>query len=149
MLELEENKYKLQELKEKVISIKDALNVTKIKADIKELEAKTSEPNFWDDQQNSSAVLTKMKRLQNKLEKFNRIESEYDNLEGLNELLLTEEDEELCKELLNNTKKLEDEIEHLQLETLLSGKYDKNNAILTLHPGARWNRVTRLGRDVI
>ena len=136
MLELEENKYKLQELKEKVNSIKDALNVTKIQADIKELEAKTAEPNFWDDQQNSSTVLTKMKRLQNKLEKFKKIEAEYENLEGLNELLLVDEDEELGKELLNNTKKLEEEIEHLQLETLLSGKYDKNNAILTLHPGA-------------
>ena len=136
MLELEENKHKLQDIKEKINSIAEALNITKMESDIKELEAKTSEPNFWDDQQNSSTVLTKMKRLQNKLEKYNKMKSEYENLESLNELLLVEEDIELSKEVLKNTKKLEEEIEHLQLETLLSGKYDKNNAILTLHPGA-------------
>ena len=61
MLELEENKHKLQDIKEKIKSIAEALNITKIEADIKELEAKTAEPNFWDDQQNSSTVLTKMK----------------------------------------------------------------------------------------
>lgn len=136
MLELEENKHKLQDIKEKINSIAEALNITKMETDIKELETKTTEPNFWDDQQSSSAVLTKMKRLQNKLEKFKKIESEHENLESLNELLLMEEDIELGKEVLKNTKKLEEEIEHMQLETLLSGKYDKNNAILTLHPGA-------------
>ena len=47
-----------------------------------------------------------------------------------------ENDEEVAKDILKSTSNLEIEIEKLQLETLLSGKYDKNNAILTLHPGA-------------
>jgi len=136
MLELEENKHKLITLKEKINSIEEALKVSSLEAEVKELEAKTSEPNFWEDQQNSSAVLTKMKRIQNKVEKFKKLQSEYENLESLNELLLIEEDIELGKEVLKNTEKLEKEIGHLQLETLLSGKYDKNNAIVTLHPGA-------------
>jgi len=136
MLELEENKHKLISLNEKINSISEAVNINAIEAEIKELEQQTSEPNFWDDQQNSSSVLTKMKRLQNKLAKFTKIKQEYENLESLNELLLEEEDVELGKELLKSTQKLEEEIEHMQLETLLSGKYDKNNAIVTLHPGA-------------
>jgi len=136
MLELEENKHKLISLKEKINSIEEALNIKKMEAEIKELEAKTAEPGFWDDQQNSSTVLTKMKRLQNKVEKFKKLQTEYENLESLNELLLIEEDIELGKEVLKNTDKLEKEIEHMQLETLLSRKYDKNNAIVTLHPGA-------------
>ena len=70
MLELEENKHKLISLNEKINSISEALNINAIEAEIEELEAKTSEPNFWDDQQNSSSVLTKMKRLQNKLAKM-------------------------------------------------------------------------------
>ena len=111
-------------------------DISRLEIEIKDLEAKTAEPNFWDDQQNSSAILTKMKRLQNKVEKFKKLQAEYENLESLNELLLIEEDIELGKEVLKNTIKLEEEIEHLQLETLLSGKYDKNNAIVTLHPGA-------------
>lgn len=136
MLELEENKHKLISLKEKIDSIGEALNINKIEADIKELEKQTSESNFWEDQQNSSLILTKIKRLQNKLERYKKIEEEYLNLQSLNELLLEEEDIELGKEVLKNTKKLEETIEHLELETLLSGKYDRNNAILTLHPGA-------------
>ena len=47
-----------------------------------------------------------------------------------------EDDEEVAKEILKSTKQLEGDLENLQLETLLSGKYDRNNAILTLHPGA-------------
>lgn len=136
MLELEENKHKLLNLKSKINSIEEALNINNIETELKELEIKTGEPNFWDNQQSSGLVLTKMKHLKNKLAKFRKIETEYENLEDLNELLLEEEDIELCKEILKNTAKLEEDIQHLQLETLLSGKYDKNNAIVTLHPGA-------------
>jgi len=136
MLELEENKHKLITLKEKIESLQEALNINSLENEIKELEAKTSEANFWDDQKISGIILTKMKRLQNKVEKFNKLKSEFENLESLNELLLIEEDIELGKEVLKNTEKLEEDLEHMQLETLLSGKYDKNNAIVTLHPGA-------------
>ena len=54
------------------------------------LEIKTGEPNFWDNQQSSGLVLTKMKHLQNKLAKYKKIEKEYENLVDLNELLLDE-----------------------------------------------------------
>ena len=91
---------------------------------------------FWNDSKNSSIVLQEMKSLKNKYTKFNIINEELKNLEDLNELLLIEEDNELSKELLKNTKSLQDKVEKLEIETLLSGKYDKNNAIVTLHPGA-------------
>ena len=54
----------------------------------------------------------------------------------MSELLQVEEDEELAKELLKSTDTLEKDIEKLEITTLLSGKYDNNNAILTIHPGA-------------
>lgn len=136
MIELEENKHKLKSLREKLTSLGEALGVSKLEGEIKELEAKTAEPNFWEDNQKSGEILTKMKRLQNKLENFQKIESNLENLENLNELLLAEEDTELGKEVLKDTSNIEQEIEKLELETLLSGKYDKNNAIITLHPGA-------------
>ena len=136
MIELEENKYKLILLKEKLKSIEEALNITKLKEDLKTLEAETNKPGFWEDSQDSGTTLTKMKKTQNKIENFEKIQNELENLESLNELLLQEEDIELGKEVLRNTKKLEEKIEKVELETLLSGKYDKNNAIITLHPGA-------------
>lgn len=91
---------------------------------------------FWNDAKTSGVVLQEMKLLKNKYAKFTKIEDELKNLEELNELLLLEEDEELVKELLKNTKLLEHNLEKFEIETLLSGKYDGNNAIVTLHPGA-------------
>ena len=80
--------------------------------------------------------MSELKSVQNKVEKYNKIKETLQNLLDLNELLTVEEDAELVKDLLKDTAKLEDEIEALEVETLFSGKYDKNNAILTLHPGA-------------
>lgn len=91
---------------------------------------------FWNDTKTSSVVLQEMKSLKSKYTKFNSVVEELKNIEDLNELLLIEEDNELAKELLKNTKTLQEKVEKLEIETLLSGKYDKNNAIVTLHPGA-------------
>lgn len=103
---------------------------------IKGLEKQVSTEGFWDNQENSSKVLTELKRMQNKVEKFNNIKTELKNLEELNELLLLEEDVEMGKALLKATETLKEKIEKIELETLLAGKYDRNNAIVTLHPGA-------------
>ncbi len=111
-------------------------DLDKIELELKELENKTMQDGFWNDNKNSSIVLQKIKSLKNKHTKFSSICNELTTLEELNELLSIEEDLELISELLKNTKNLETKIEKLEIETLLSGKYDKNNAIITLHPGA-------------
>lgn len=111
-------------------------DISKLEKDIQELHDKTLENGFWDDVTNSSKILTSLKRLQNKKEKHTKLKNELDNLIDMNELLLTEEDEELAKETLKNTKKLEQTLNNIELETLFTGKYDKNNAIVTIHPGA-------------
>jgi len=111
-------------------------DLASIKEKIDELEARTMQEGFWNDSKNSGAVLQEMKGLKNKCSKFENIVSSLKNLEELNELLVLEEDTELVKELLNNTQVLEQDLEKLEIETLLSGKYDNNNAIITLHPGA-------------
>ncbi len=91
---------------------------------------------FWNDSKTSSIVLQEMKSLKNKYTKFTNLNEEIKNLQELNDLLLLEEDNELGKELLKNTKVLQHDLEKFEIETLLSGKYDINNAIVTLHPGA-------------
>ena len=93
-------------------------------------------PDFWNDNKESAKVLTELKQYKGKLDKFNSLKSNLNNLTELSDLLTIEEDETLVKELLDNTSKLEADIDKLEVETLLNGKYDKNNAILTLHPGA-------------
>lgn len=111
-------------------------DVSKLKIDLKKLEEITNSPEFWKNQEQNKIVLTNIKSIRNKIEKFNKVESELNNLEELNMLLLDEYDNELAQELARNTKTLEQETENLEVQTLFSGRYDKNNAILTLHPGA-------------
>lgn len=104
--------------------------------ELKELESKTTENDFWNDTDNSSKVLKQINSLKSKVEGFKKLNNELNNLLEMSELLQVEKDEELAKELLKPTYTLEKDIEKLEITTLLSGKYDNNNAILTIHPGA-------------
>lgn len=100
------------------------------------LEKKTLEESFWTDNNNNSSVLREMSNIKSKIEKYNNLKSEFDNLKDLSDLLKLESDDELARELIKNTAKIEGKITSLEINTLLSGKYDTNNAIITLHPGA-------------
>lgn len=124
-------------------------DIVNMQAQLEELEKRTNTPNFWESPEKTTPVLSKIKNIKNKLDKYNKIETELSNIQSLNDLLLLEYDKELADELIENTKYLEKEIDKLEIQTLLSGKYDKNNAILTLHPGARRYRISRLGRNAI
>lgn len=104
--------------------------------ELKELESKTTENDFWNDTDNSSKVLKQINSLKSKVEGFKKLNNELNNLLEMSELLQVEKDEELAKELLKSTYTLEKDIQKLEITTLLSGKYDNNNAILTIHPGA-------------
>lgn len=95
-------------------------DLSKIAGRIEALEKITIQDGFWNDAKTSSVVLQEMKSLKNKHLKFNSIIEELKNLEDLNELLLIEEDAELAKELLKNTKALQENVEKLEIETLLS-----------------------------
>ena len=99
------------------------------------LEKKTLEDSFWTDNKDNSSVLREMFNIKSKIEKYNNLKSEFDNLKDLSDLLKLESDDELARELIKNTTKIENEITSLEINTLLSGKYDTNNAIITLHPG--------------
>ena len=120
-------------------------DIEALKNELNNLHKQTLLPNFWNDLQNSTKVTSNMKKIENKIDEFEKMNSEVKNLMEMNELLLVEEEIEMEKELLNATKKIEKKIATLELQTLLSGKYDINNAIVTLHPRSRWYRVSGLG----
>lgn len=111
-------------------------DISNLESEFKELEIKTNSPEFWQSPEKNTPVLTKMKSIQSKLDKYKKINDELSNLENLNDLLISEYDIDLSEELVTSTNSLEEEINKLEIQTLLSAKYDKNNAILTLHPGA-------------
>lgn len=113
----------------------DILSLEKV---LKELEEQTLSQSFWDDAKASGLVLKKINSLKNKLEGYKKIKADFDNLIEFNDIFITENEysEEEAEEVLKSTSKLEKDIEKLEINTLLSGKYDVNNAILTLHSGA-------------
>ncbi|MBP3502912.1 MAG: peptide chain release factor 2 [Clostridia bacterium] len=136
MIELEENSKTLQSIKLKLESIGESLDIPKLEDELKKLEEQTLEQEFWNDSKKSGKVLQEIKIIKNKKDKYTKLKSELLNLIEMNELLQIDEDESIAKELLQNTSSLEKDIENLEIETLLSGKYDINNAIVTIHPGA-------------
>lgn len=111
-------------------------DIPKIEEELASLEQETLKNNFWEDTQKANNILTKIKEKKGKVLAYRKLEKESQNLLELTELVQIEEDEELAKEILKSTKSFQKELEKFELATLLGGKYDKNNAILTLHPGA-------------
>lgn len=104
--------------------------------EIWELERKTAAPDFWDDPENAQKILQRLNEKKEKVEKYLRLEKNYEDLEALIELGIETAEPELEQEIKEETKLFKDRLERMKLETLLSGKYDRNNAILSLHAGA-------------
>ena len=111
-------------------------DITKLKSDLEELEKQTMKEGFWNDSTKSSIILSKIKSLKAKCNTYSKLSSELNNLAELTELVSVENDEQIAKDIIKNTSALQLDFEKFELTTLLSGKYDKNNAIVTLHPGA-------------
>lgn len=95
-----------------------------------------SQPNFWDDQEAAQKVISEANALKSQVEKFKQLESEVEDLEVMMELADEEEDDALEKEVEQSVQTIKSKLERFELELLLSGPYDQNNAILELHPGA-------------
>ena len=136
MFELEENLRLLESLKEKIEQIKDSMKIDHLKNDLQALEEESSKEGFWNNQENSNKVFSKIKILQRKINSYEDLNSELNNLIEMNQLLEVEPDTDLLKELLKNSNLIVERIDNLEIQTLFAGKYDSNNAIITLHPGA-------------
>jgi len=92
------------------------------------------EAGFWGDVQKAQEVTQEAKRVKDKIDKFKNLNERIDDVEVLKELM-EENDEETAKEIISEVKALSKEIDTLKIETILSGEYDRNDAILTLHTG--------------
>lgn len=124
-------------------------DISGLEKQLTQLEKQTLEDGFWNNSKKSGIILQKIKIIKDKLENYNKLQIELNNLKEMSELVLQENDETLAKDILNNTASINEKLEKLEIQTLLSGKYDINNAIVTIHPGAGRNRITGLGRNVI
>lgn len=126
----------LESLKEKLDTLKNAIKVDEKNNKLTELEKETLKEGFWNDNEASSKILAEMKNLKSDVSKYDKANKEYEDALTYLELAIEENDNESFKEAKAYSQKLQEDLEKLEVNTLLSDEYDKNNAIVTIHPGA-------------
>lgn len=136
MLEFEQLKQRLESNSDELHDLKDALGYNALCREIEELETKASAPDFWDNLENSQKILQRTGKLKNTVESYDNLCSSYEDLGVLIEMGDEEEDLSLVEEIETSLDEFENGLASLRLQTLLTGEYDKNNAILTFHAGA-------------
>ena len=136
ILQLEEAKRTLNTLGEALVELGSALRVDELRAELARLEDQTSDANFWNDPENSSKVLQRVKIVKGKITRYDNLCSKLEDTVVLCEMGIEENDESVIEEVLAEVRAIEEAEEKQRIEVLLSGDYDRNNAILSFHPGA-------------
>ena len=136
MLQFEELRLNLEAMKPDIDDLASALGLEQMKSEIQQLENRAAEPGFWDDMDNSQKILQRTANLKAKVEKYEKLVARYEDALALIEMGDEAEDESLIEEAQTELDGVRADIDRQRLETLLTGEYDKNNAILTFHAGS-------------
>lgn len=107
-----------------------------LKNKVSNLESLTYDENFWKDTEKAQKIMQEIKGLNNQIKEYEDLVNEIEDLEIMIELVIEEEDYDHYKEIQKNITIVEDRANNFKLSTLLSGEYDENNAILSIHSGA-------------
>ena len=136
MLQFDEYKVKLNNLRPELDELDQALGLETAIREVEMLESESASDGFWDNLEKAQKVQQRVKQLRDKIEGQQKRKTQWDDLMTLCELGNEAEDETLVPEVEEGFAKLEAEIEEAKLSTLLTGEYDGSNAILTFHAGA-------------
>ncbi|MBP3605828.1 MAG: peptide chain release factor 2 [Clostridia bacterium] len=136
MLALDEAKRRLLDMQDILAELGNQLRIEEAKERATELERETMVENFWNDAEKSSKKLQEIKQLKDKVESYGELITKLEDTLMLCEMAIEENDESSVDEVLRETDFIETEAEKKRIEVLLSGPYDKNNAIVSFHPGA-------------
>ena len=136
IIALEEAKRKLIELRSVVTELGLQLRIEEARERAQELERETMVQDFWADAEKSSKKLQEIKQLKDQIESYEELTSKLEDALALCEMAIEENDEDSVDEVLSETAFIETEAERKRIEALLSGPYDRNNAIVSFHPGA-------------
>ena len=136
MLQFDEYKVKLNNLKPELDELEQALGLEAARREAEMLESESASDGFWDNLEKAQKVQQRVKNLRDKIEGQEKRQGQWEDLMTLCELGNEMEDESLVPELEEGFAKLEANIEEAKLSTLFTGEYDNSNAILTFHAGA-------------
>ena len=135
-IEFDSYKQKLNECKPALAGLAASLNVEGLKNELERLHAMQEAPGFWDDPEKSQKIVVKTRHAENKIERYEKMVSNWEDLMTICEMAAEEDDDSMLGELKEGFAALAAEMESCRLETLLTGKYDKNNAMMSFQAGA-------------
>lgn len=136
MLQFDEQRLRLNNLRPVLESLKTALDIEGLEIRLTELDEKTSGQDFWNDTENSQVILREMKRIKEKLSSYNELAAYFAEISDLIEIADEMGDDSVYEEVVKGISEVEERIASQRLAALLTGEYDGNNAILTFHAGA-------------
>ena len=126
----------VEELDTSLSSIENVLDPEAKKAEIADLEEQVAAPNLWDDQENAQRVTSRLSALQAEIERLERLRSRIEDVKVLLEFAADGDDAESLAEATSEAAKLREEIDALEVRTLLSGQYDEREAVVTIRSEA-------------
>jgi len=126
----------LKDITTKMQNITDVVEPEKIKQRLLEIEKLENDQEFWNDAENAAKIQKEKTQLQRKLDKYTISSTAVEDANELYEMAKDENDDESLQSLYDDAPALEQQIRDMEIEVLLSGESDANNAILSIHPGA-------------
>ena len=136
VIEYDAYKQKLLTLEPTLKELEQALNIESARKELSELQIETEQEGFWNDVERSQRIAQKIKRLENKIKKYDHLVADWEDTLTLCEMAQEEDDASQLEEVAQGYETLEKEVSDRRLAALLTGEYDANNAILTFHAGA-------------
>jgi len=135
-IEFDSYKQKLNDCRPALDGLADSLNLQGLKDELERLHAMQEAPGFWDDPDKSQKIVVRTKQAEAKVERYEQMCAAWDDLMTICEMAEEEDDDSMLEELKEGFAALTANMEKCRLETLLTGKYDKNNAMMSFHAGA-------------
>lgn len=136
VIEYDAYKQKLLALEPTLKELEQALNIEPARKELAELQIETEQEGFWNDVERSQRIAQKIRRLENKIKKYDHLVTDWEDTLTLCEMAQEEDDASQLDEVASGYETLEKEVGDRRLAALLTGEYDANNAILTFHAGA-------------
>jgi len=127
---------RIKNLENKLNNISQIINPNKLEKRLDEISTLENDANFWNDPKNVAKIQKEKNILSRKLKKYQEAKQSLDDNQEMYELATIEEDNETLNEVFNELPLLEEKIKALEIEVMLSGEHDANNAIISIHPGA-------------
>ncbi|MCA9743449.1 MAG: peptide chain release factor 2 [Deferribacteres bacterium] len=129
-------KEKLKEYLPRIENLRGCLDIEKRRNEIANLEKKSTEPGFWDDQAEAQKVMREISSRKTWVDAFDKVARSAEDVQVMIEMAEEEDDSDIAREAENDAEKLCAAVEDLEFRNMLSGESDQKNAILTIHPGA-------------